>query len=314
MTERADAELLLGAAVSLANDHVTCSLLTGLRERDQRAILLKGASLRRIVYDPSEVRVSTDIDVLVEEGRMDAIETLLPELGFRYLGVTVAERGRRRRRAWVHEQTGLPLELHTSITGIEAPPDIVWAVLSRETEVETIGSCSVEILNRPATALHLALNVAHHGRANTKTMSDLARALSRISTTTWRAAAALAERVDALPAFAAGLALDARGDALLHELGIDARLTPQVALRAETAPPLAQGLDWLAELPTMRSRIAFVVRSVFPPPDFMRVWAPTARRGSVWLAAAYCWRPFWMAARLPGAMRAWRRARREAAG
>ena len=39
--------------------------------------------------------------------------------------------------------------------------------------------------------------------------------------------------------------------------------------------------------------------------------APVA--GASWLAAAYCWRPFWMATRLPGALRAWRQARRAAA-
>jgi hypothetical protein len=298
--------------VGLANDHVTGLLLTGLRERDQRAILLKGASLRRLIYEPSEVRISNDIDVLVEERSIDAIEAVLPDLGFRYVGVTVAGPGRPRRRAWVHEQTGVPLELHTSITGINAPPEAVWVVLSQETEAEAIGPYVLEILNRAATTLHLALNVAHHGRADRKTMADLARGLSRISPATWRSAAALAEQLDAVPAFAAGLRLDERGTALLHELGVDARPTPEVALRAESAPPLAQGLEWLAMLPTSTARVRFVVRSVFPPRDFMRLWAPTARRGTPWLVAAYCWRPFWMAARLPGAMRAWRRARRAA--
>ena len=189
----------------------------------------------------------------------------------------------------------------------------MWTVLSRETEVETIGFWTVEVLNSHATALHLTLNVAHHGRANAKTMADLARALSRVPTTTWHAAAALAERVDAVSAFAAGLRLDPRGDALLRELEVEAQPTLQVALRAETAPPLAQGLGWLVELPTMRARVSFVVRSVFPPPDFMRVWAPNARRRRLGLIAAYCWRPFWMAARLPGAIRAWRKARRAVA-
>ena len=85
------------------------------------------------------------------------------------------------RRAWVHEQTGIPVELHTSVTGMEASPDVVWAVLSEETEVEDIGPCTAEILNPPATALHIALNVAHHGRANAKTMADLARAFARVS-------------------------------------------------------------------------------------------------------------------------------------
>jgi len=313
VTGPADPELLRSAAVSLANDHVTRALLAGLGQRGQRAILLKGPSLRRVLYDPSDVRVSSDIDVLVDKRSLDAVEAALPDLGFRYLGVTVAERNRRRRRAWVHEQTGIPLELHTSITGMDASPEVVWEVLSEETEVAPIGPCSVEILNRPATAMHIALNVAHHGRANAKTMADLERALERVSPDTWRAAAALAARVDAVPAFAAGLHLDLRGDAVLRDLEIDARPTLDVALRAETAPPLAQGLGWLAELPTTRARIGFVVRSVFPPPDFMRVWAPSTRRGGMWLAAAYCWRPLWMAVRLPEALRAWRRARRVAA-
>jgi hypothetical protein len=307
-----DSELLVRAGISIANDNVTCGLLTGLRERGARAVLLKGASLRRLVYDPSDVRVSNDIDILLDEDCIDAVDAVLPDLGFRYLGVTVADPRRRRRRLWIHEHTGIPVELHTSITGIGASPDVVWAVLSRETEIETIGPCSVEILNRSATALHLALNTAHHGRANAKTMADLSRALSSVDAETWRAAAMLAKRLDALPALAAGLRLDPRGDALLRKIGVDAPLTPQVALRAETAPPLAQGLGWLAELPTTRARIRFVVRSVFPPAEFMRVWAPSARRGGVWLAAAYCWRPLWMGARLPGAVRAWRRACRAA--
>ena len=40
--------------------------------------------------------------------------------------------------------------------------------------------------------------------------------------------------------------LDPRGDALLDELGVDVAPTTAVALRAEMAPPLAQGLEWLA--------------------------------------------------------------------
>jgi hypothetical protein len=308
-----DRDLLRGAALSLANDSVTCALLTGLQALGLRVILLKGASLRRLLYEPSHVRVSSDIDVLVDGRDFDAVEVTLPDLGFQYLGVTVADESRRRRRVWVHEQTGIPLELHTSVTGMDASPDVVWSVLSRETDIEGIGPCSVETLNRTATALHVALNVAHHGRANAKTMADLERALAIVEPATWRAAAALAERVDALPAFVAGLRLDPVGEALLRTLDVDARPTPHVSLRAETAPPLAQGIGWLAELPTTRARVGFVARSLFPPPDFMRVWAPSARRGAVWLAAAYCWRPFWMVARLPGAISAWRRARRTGA-
>ncbi len=310
MAEPADRDLLRSAGLSLANDSVTCALLVGLRTRNLRPILLKGASLRRLAYEPSDVRVSADIDVLVDERELDAVEAALPDLGFRYLGVTVADERRSGRRAWMHEPTGIPLELHTSITGIEAPPAVVWSVLSDHGEVESICSCTVEVLDRPATALHLVLNAAHHGRANTKTASDLRRAVEHVSLPTWREAASLAEKLDALPAFGAGLQLDPAGKALLEKLGIDVPPTPHVVLRAETAPPLAQGIGWMSDLPTMRERIRFVVRSVFPSPDFMRVWAPSARRGRLWLFAAYARRPIWMVARLPRAVRAWRRARR----
>jgi len=120
VTTSGDIGLHVEAGIVLANDHVSCVLITGLRHRGVRAILLKGASLRRLVYDQSEVRVSADVDVLVDEGSIDTVEAALSDLGFQYLGVTVADGRRHRRRAWVHEPTGIPLELHTSITGMEA--------------------------------------------------------------------------------------------------------------------------------------------------------------------------------------------------
>ena len=143
--------------------------------------------------------------------------------------------------------------------------------------------------------MHLALNVAHHGRANPKTMADLDRALARIPWTTW-ADAALAARIDALPAFAAGVGLDPRGDALLDELGVDVAPTAAVALRAETTTTRAGArVARRAAVDACPPRLRR--RTVFPPVDYMRVWAPSAR-SRIGLAAAYCWRPFWMVARL----------------
>ena len=129
---------------------------------------------------------------------------------------------------------------------------------------------------------------------------------------TWQGAAALATRLDALPAFAAGLRLDPRGDALLEALGIDVEPDAMAALRAETAPPLAQGFGWLAQLPSTGARLRFVARTLVPPRGYMELWWPPARRGGLWLVVAYCRRPFWIAAHLAPAVRAWRRARRSA--
>jgi hypothetical protein len=305
-----DSEERFGAAVNLVNERVTGVLIDGLRKRGLRSIVLKGASLRRMLYGSSEARVSYDIDVLVAPSDLARVGAALPELEFRYLGVSALGAGRDYRATWQHEPTGLPLELHTTITGIGSPAADVWRVLASRTESMEIGGSRVEVLDEPARAFHVALHVAHHGRADTRTMADLGHALSAVPTSVWREAGALAARLDALPAFAAGLRLDPRGEALLEQLGVAAAPTPEIALRAETAPPLSQGLAWLSQLPSARDRARFLARTAFPPTGYMKVWSPIARRGRLGLIAAYCWRPFWMAAHFVPALRAWRRATR----
>ena len=54
-----------------------------------------------------------------------------------------------------------------------------------------------------------------------------------------------------------------------------------------------------------------VLSELAAPADFMRLWHPLARRGPVGLAAAYLYRPFWLAVKLPVGVRAWRRAAKE---
>ena len=66
MHESSD-ELLRAAAIKLANDHVSAQLVVDLRVHELRPILLKGASLRDLVYEPDDPRISNDIDLLVDE-------------------------------------------------------------------------------------------------------------------------------------------------------------------------------------------------------------------------------------------------------
>jgi Uncharacterised nucleotidyltransferase len=304
-----DSEERLGAAVNLVNEHVTGLLIDGLRQRGLRPIVLKGASVRRMLYGSSEARVSYDIDVLVAPSDLAATEAALPELDFRYLGVSVVGSGRDYRATWKHEPTGLPLELHTTVPGIGVPPATVWRELASRTVRMEFGGVFIDVLDEPARAFHVALHVAHHGRADARMMADIGRALSEVPPSIWREAGALAGRLDALPAFAAGIRLHPHGQALLDELGITAALTPEIVLRAESAPPLAQGLAWLSQLPTARARARFVASTAFPPPSYLKVWSPLARRGRLGLVGAYLWRPLWMAAHIIPALRAWRRAK-----
>jgi len=265
-----------------------------------------------MLYALDEERISNDIDLLVDSVELACAEAILPKLGFRFLGVDRLGAARNADRLWMHESTGLLLELHTTIVGIGAAPTSVWETLSAATETMDIDGHPVEILDDVARAFHVAINVAHHGRLDAKTMADLDRALTVISQETWRNAADLARRLDALAAFSAGLRLNPRGALLVRSLGIAAPIDPMVALRAETAPPLAPGIVWFTQLPSAKARAAYLLRVLLPPPGTIRLRSPRARRNSFWLVMAYACRPFWIAAHLRPAIRAWRRARQTA--
>ncbi len=310
---RSAAQRLLAAAHNLANDTVTGEVITGLRKSGARPILLKGPSVRSMLYPVEEERVSNDIDLLVDSAELASVESVLPELGFRFLGVDRLGAGRDADRLWLHEPTGLLLELHTTIVGIGAPPTSTWETLSAATETMDVNGRSVEILGDVARAFHVALNVAHHGRLDEKTMMDLDRALTVIPQETWRQAADIARRLEALAAFSAGLRLNPHGDLLIRSLGIAVPLDPMIALRAETAPPLAPGIEWFTQLPSSTARAAYLLRVLIPPPATMRLRSPRARRNTFWLVMVYAGRPFWIAAHLRPAIQAWRRARRASA-
>lgn len=305
---RPPTEQLLAAGHNLVNDLITRKVMEGLRDGGTRPILLKGASLRRMLYAVDEQRVSNDIDLLVDSVELAYVEGVLPELGFRFLGVDRLGAGRNADRLWMHESTGFVLELHTTIVGIGAAPTSVWETLSAATETMDIDGHPVEILDDVARAFHVAINVAHHGRLDARTLADLDRALTVISQETWRNAADLARRLDALAAFSTGLRLNPRGALLVQSLGIAAPIDPMIALRAETAPPLAPGIVWFTQLPSAKARAAYLLRVLMPPPVTMRLRSPRARRNCFWLILAYAGRPFWIVAHLRPAIRAWRRA------
>jgi hypothetical protein len=86
-----------------------------------------------------------------------------------------------------------------------------------------------------------------------------------------------------------------------------------VALTTASAPGQAFTLEQLARRQGIGAKAAFVRGRLAPPPQWMRAHYPLARRGTPGLAAAYGWRVISAPARLAPALRAWRRARREAA-
>jgi hypothetical protein len=305
-----DPRLRVGA--NLANDARTGAVVSSLRAVGVDPIVLKGASIRELLYGSNDERVSEDLDLLVSAQDLDAVEKALPDLGFVFAGVSALGHGRAHSRNWADQRTDVMLEVHTRIPGVGSSDREAWDVLASEADTMKIGGHTVRILSMSGRVFHVALHAAQHGRDSETTMRDLERAIDRIPLAVWQEAAVLAGRLSSLPAFAAGLRLHQQGAALLDRLGVDARPTAELALRAEAPVPLARGVEWLSRLPTMRQRARFLLRAVAPPPASMRQWSALAGRGPAGLVAAYAWRPVWMVVHAAPAIAAWLRARRTA--
>ena len=296
---------------NLVNDALTARIVGVLGDAGIDSVLLKGAAVRQWLY-PGDDRRSDDIDLLVSSRDRAAIEEALPAAGLRYLGPSALGVGRPHRQLWEHPETSIVLELHESLTGIGVSNERAWDVLSQETDEVVVGGRRVPALDARARTLHLALHAAQHGLESQRPLDDLRRGLERLPEALWSEAATLAARLEALPAFVTGMALLPAGADMIRRLGLDTDKPLDVAIRAGTAPPVAQGLAWLLALPSPAAKARFLGRTLVPPRVFMRAWDPLARRGTAGLVLAYLRRPVWLLFHLPAAVRAVRRARASA--
>jgi hypothetical protein len=302
-------------ARTIAVDLVTAEVTGALRTAGVLPLLLKGPALSALLYGPGEHRSYADIDLLVPPDHEARAAEALRELGFEPLVDDDALRGHRPVHA--HEWRrpgGASVDLHRTLPGARAEPAVVAEVLAAETTTIRVVGVDVETLAPPALLVQVALHAAHHGPEWEKALRDLELAAERVPDETWASAAAIAGRIDAGPAFAAGLRLAPAGAALADRLGLPHDAPVDVLLKASGAPPLAVGLDWLLGTQGARARLGLVARTAFPRPSALRLWRPLARRGRAGLVAAYASHPFWLARHAIPSVRAVRRARRPTRG
>lgn len=299
---------MLAGARRLAVDAVSGEVAAALRAAGIRSILLKGPSVARWLYGEG-TRTYNDSDLLVAPGDIATAEGVLASLGFTS---PMAGKPGDHANEWTRAADGARVDLHRSLAGAAAEPAAVWAALSGRTETLAVGGGRLETLAPDGRALHLALHAAHHGVGAAQPLEDLGRGLERLPGEVWQGAARLASELGATPAFAAGLRLLPGGVGVADSLGLPAQAPVEVALRASSAPDTALGLERLFAARGARGKLRALGRALAPPPSLMRVWLPWTRRGRLWLAAAYAWRPFHLLGRSVPAWRAWRRARRAA--
>jgi len=305
-------EPIVSAAINLALDVATAEVTAAFRAEGILTILLKGAALRDWP-SPDPARTSVDIDLLVPPDRFDDAEGVLERLGFESRALDGLPYDRPvPAHTWSGGTYGANIDLHRSLIGVGASPEVTWTILAAETNVLDLGTAKVDALAPAARAMHVALHAAQHGKEQTPPLRDLQRAVDALPLELWAEAAEIATRLDALPAFAAGLRLVPAGAAIASALKLPRAQTTDVALMAATPPDMARGFAWLDNLPGLREKGHFIARKLVPPPDWLRAWSPLARRGRLGLAAAYAWRLLWLLVHAGPGFLAWRRARREA--
>ena len=211
-------------------------------------------------------------------------------------------------QAWIAEER-TPVELHWSLSG--ADENKVWDVLSRETETAELMDEEVELPNEAARCAIVALHAAQHGIRQPTGFRDLEKALVVAGTETWRRAGGLAAAMGGWAPFAVALSVTPRGAELLRDMGgRPPALDMRQALGLLTPAPTSLGLYFLSRQRGVRAKVGFALAELAPPPAFMRLCYPRARRGLVGLTLAYLYRPFWLARWVLPGLRSFRDAQR----
>lgn len=301
----------MAAARALRLDRVAATAVERLRAAGVPSILLKGATIATWLYDAGEPRPYRDVDLLVSPSQAQRAKEVLAELGYAHAmrGAHPAEVGPKEEELFGPD--GVCIDLHLGFLGMNAPLQRCWDILVRRTErFQLGGGTQVQVLDLPARALHLALHAAQNGPIDAKAIADLERGLVKVDRDGWRAAARLADELEASEAFAAGLRLVPRGAALAEELGLTRRMTVELALRTRSAPQTALFFERLGRVPGVRKKVALLARKLFPTTVWMRANSEMARRGRLGLVCAWLLHPFSVLKRFPAALLAWHAARR----
>ena len=294
-------------------DAFTVEVVRELEKDRVRALLLKGPSIAGWLYDRGESRPYVDADLLVDPGQLETAAEGLTRVGFeRSADETVAESfAEPHAVTWRRSRDRAAVDLHWRLPGVSADPRRAWQRLSSEAEPIRVAHAELEALPEAARALHLALHAIQNGREVDQSMSDLARGLERLDDATWRSAAQLAEDLDAVMPFSAGLRLTVEGAALADRLSLPSRLPERWILWGQTPPPGALRLHELVSAPRVSGKARFLAATLMPPPSYIRALYPEARRGTGALLLTYLRRSLAGIRSVPPAIRALRRLRKE---
>lgn len=207
-------------------DALTIEVMGGLQAASVPALLLKGPVIAQWLYDPGEVRGYNDCDVLAAPDRFASGGRAMRAAVFHLhrdeaSHPEVLDQGRS--QIWHRLPEDVWIDLQWRLPGFGLAPGLAWERLWEGRETMNLRSHHVAVAGEPARALHLATAAVPADSESRKALIDLERAIVRVAPEVWRAAARLADQVDAMPALRAGLNRTSAGASLAARVG----LTPQ---------------------------------------------------------------------------------------
>jgi hypothetical protein len=302
-----------GVATKLRLDAATSQVLELFAGLGVRSVLLKGASLVGWIY-PADSAHYSDADILVHLDDVSQAENGLRSIGFvqEMDEAPMPDWWLEHAAEWHREQDAVAVDLHRRIVGIGLAPKAAWDELTVGVETKEVGGRQVPVLGPAARLVHVVLHAAQHGGegAGGKAILHMQRALEVLPEGLWHDAAALAVRLEATDAFAAGLRLIPTGRSKATDLALPEVASVDAALRATTPPPVALGFEQLAQAGGLPARLGIGLRKLFPPRPFLERWDPAAAASRAGYVRARIRRPFWVLRNAPTGFRAWWRARR----
>src|ERR1700742_4373576 len=184
---------LLATAASRRMDALAAQTKAQFDARGIDAILLKGPSFARWLYEGGPARLYTDVDFLVSPDNWDAAREMLIELGYEaeFTHFDHPQMGTVTSEGWMRGDD--QVDLHCTLWGIAAEPTTVWDTLWPRAEPMSIGGSVLPVLSEPARTMHVALHAAQHGDSEIKTKTDLERAIAVLPVAVWGQGAELAD-------------------------------------------------------------------------------------------------------------------------
>jgi hypothetical protein len=296
---------------NLPIDAATLEVTHELASAGIGSVVLKGPALTDW-YPEDSSRTYGDCDLWVPPSARREVETTLQGLGYRPVKPwDMPEWWTEHATEWVRAADGVNIDLHGYLQGVGADPHTTWELIWPRCVEFTFAGGVARRLPDEARAMYVTLHATHHGAGRDASLQHLSAALSSVSDSTWRSAAALASELGALESFATGLRLVPGGVELAARIGVPDVRAVRTSLLASTPPPVALGFDQLAQTRGAR-RVEVLTRKVIPPAGFVRHWWPPAARSRRMLIVGYLYRPVWLLRHAPAGYRAWRAARREA--